>query len=931
MIEDTAISVNTITQTQDFNYLRAKGLEYIKSMGSSLWTDHNLHDPGITILEVLCHALSDLGFRLNFSIKDLLTEPDHHAATEAFHTAYHILSNAPLSISDYRKILIDLKGVRNAWLFAHSADGSPIKDPITPDFYAWCRESKLVYDKDLISIPTLEERTHVKNEEKVTVKGLYAVKIELDEHPVYGDLNSTEIEYIVKAGAMAGHTIEVRFPKFEGLTQLKLFTSPTYEILEVALINDTNLPYVQFKEIKRSEWKVSIKLKFDATEFELTPVVVSIVKSPVGKLKIKGSVLLEELGPKVLPEISLSEVLINRYKVRPQQIISKVKEVREVLQANRNLCEDFLWNIDLVDTEELVFCADLDVQMNIDLEDVQAQIFVAIENYLLPPVHFNTLKELIAEGVPTEEIFEGPVLKNGFIKDEVLEAAQLKDEYFLSDIINIIMDIPGVINIRNFSIRITDPNGQTISSGQLWRIPVTLNHKLRFNRKQSKFMFFKNTLPLLANYEETLNKIKLYASLDNQRKNVQEEYDLPVPVGKFRNLDKHYTILNEFPALYGVGNKKLPEPLTEERKAQVKQLEGYLLFYDQLLANYFRQVHKLKDILSWNDTETATYYSNYFYLDKNGTHTELATSILYDYEELKNNTLQKITQSPNTFLDHKNRILDHLIARFAESFNDYALYMYAMPDMLVLSDEKVAELLIKQKTNFLKSYPALSAQRAKAFNYAQSEPDVWQSHNLSGYESRVRGLLGMSYDKRGKLQDLTEDDLEGGLHVFEHLLLRPNTDHDRLMSICIEPDCDHCSEEDPYSFKMSVVIPYWIKRFKNTNFRNYIETLLRREAPAHILLKICWIGKECMITLEEKYEAWLKQKALYFQNLGAVTPVEQDKYTTALNEFIEEIEKLRTEFEVGQLHNCEDSEEGNDNRMRLGHSNLGTFKSIDDE
>jgi hypothetical protein len=52
--------------------MRQKGLEYIQLLGSKFWTDYNIHDPGISILEALCYALTDLGYRTSLDIKDLL-------------------------------------------------------------------------------------------------------------------------------------------------------------------------------------------------------------------------------------------------------------------------------------------------------------------------------------------------------------------------------------------------------------------------------------------------------------------------------------------------------------------------------------------------------------------------------------------------------------------------------------------------------------------------------------------------------------------------------------------------------------------------------------------------------------------------------------------------------------------------------------------
>ena len=47
----------------EFEKLRQEGIDYLGELSGNIWTDHNAHDPGITILEVLCYALLDLGYR----------------------------------------------------------------------------------------------------------------------------------------------------------------------------------------------------------------------------------------------------------------------------------------------------------------------------------------------------------------------------------------------------------------------------------------------------------------------------------------------------------------------------------------------------------------------------------------------------------------------------------------------------------------------------------------------------------------------------------------------------------------------------------------------------------------------------------------------------------------------------------------------------
>ena len=47
----------------DFAALRTEGIRLLQELCGRSWTDYNLHDPGVTILEQLCYALTDLMYR----------------------------------------------------------------------------------------------------------------------------------------------------------------------------------------------------------------------------------------------------------------------------------------------------------------------------------------------------------------------------------------------------------------------------------------------------------------------------------------------------------------------------------------------------------------------------------------------------------------------------------------------------------------------------------------------------------------------------------------------------------------------------------------------------------------------------------------------------------------------------------------------------
>src|SRR3954454_1993299 len=99
----------------DFHFLRNEGITWIQKLASTSWTDHNTHDPGITILDLLCYAITDLSYRLDYDIKDLLATESGNAYASLFSPA-QVLTTNPVTLLDFRKILLDMDGVKNAWI-----------------------------------------------------------------------------------------------------------------------------------------------------------------------------------------------------------------------------------------------------------------------------------------------------------------------------------------------------------------------------------------------------------------------------------------------------------------------------------------------------------------------------------------------------------------------------------------------------------------------------------------------------------------------------------------------------------------------------------------------------------------------------------------------------------------------------------------------
>lgn len=183
-------SERILKPSQDYDFLRKEGLKYIEKLGNTFWTDYNAHDPGITILEALSYVITELGYRTDFYIKDLLTSKNGQILNGSFFTAREIMTNAALTELDYRKLLIDIEGITNAWYLATR------KETDQYDYHLPHPTEQKVYInvlEDTLSFAPKDKNN--KSLEQLSVRGLNKIFIELDEDVVLGDLNTTELEF----------------------------------------------------------------------------------------------------------------------------------------------------------------------------------------------------------------------------------------------------------------------------------------------------------------------------------------------------------------------------------------------------------------------------------------------------------------------------------------------------------------------------------------------------------------------------------------------------------------------------------------------------------------------------------------------------------------------------------------------------------------
>jgi hypothetical protein len=106
------------------------------------------------------------------------------------------------------------------------------------------------------------------------------------------------------------------------------------------------------------------------------------------------------------------------------------------------------------------------------------------------------------------------------------------------------------------------------------------------------------------------------------------------------------------------------------------------------------------------------------------------------------------------------------------------------------------------------------------------------------------------------------------------------------------------------------------------SFREYFENKIREEAPAHVMLKICWLSNELMLEFETAYKDWIEMLAAYAFDKDANTPA----FRNANDNMLKILAKLHSEYPQASLHNCDESKE-KANTVVLNKTVLGTFKN----
>ncbi len=466
----------------------------------------------------------------------------------------------------------------------------------------------------------------------------------------------------------------------------------------------------------------------------------------------------------------------------------------------RNLGEYFLTPTPL-QPKSYQLVGTIEIDPRSELDEVLKKVQYQVNNYIFPNVVQTGYDHLKEKRVKTNDIFNGPILKNGWIPDDSMQTKNDVVKDF--EIMKQIELLPEVVSVSSLSFWPEDGNKYEICCGE--NEILFLDVISSFN--DGKFIVKSDGVQKNDNVKtQQISDLIKMEQPENKTESVAAVKMAPSPpTGKYRDIEDYYSIQNTFPQSYGLEmNSELGNETTFQ-KAQAQQLRGYLTLYDQALINQFAQLANLSKLFSFKNSITGTPYDRSEYLRRQSIQEKANPkypapfeyfSPTYYYQSLyelqredeMSTDIQKLLKNYDAFrfslrtktpeelddiawkgykgspynsyiwglmiymenedvnLDRRNEILNHLLARHGVS----PLVINTIVNNPVYTGNLEKDRVII-KSIYLQNFQTLSYNRSKAYNYLAA--DVLTPALERKYELLLKELQEINF-----LKDETHED-----------------------------------------------------------------------------------------------------------------------------------------------------------------------------
>jgi len=496
----------------------------------------------------------------------------------------------------------------------------------------------------------------------------------------------------------------------------------------------------------------------------------------------------------ILPKLTF----VNAIKSDQSKKQTFLNRVNNFLSENRSLAENFE-KACLLEPQNINIEFDIFISEKEDVEVTISKLFLALLEFIYCPVRFQSFNEMKELGYTMEMAFSGPKLKNGFIKDDILKD-RIKSIH-IDELQKLFSKVKGINKsvVKPFIVDGKEADFMDVEDGKFFHLLIDSNS---INIVDHRFdQIYKNMSVFVNNKKvNVLNKQKIinlfYEAWSKKNRGYPigkslNEFFYEKLKGTYRKPDEYYSIQRHFPIIYGIGEEGLSKNDTAERHAKANQLKAYLMLFEQHLANHLSQLGNLNEFfnIDFENGSKRTYFTQWL-------------SSIPNVEKLATKNIPAIEsylEPKNKFFDRKNRIYDHLLARFGEELSDVP-WKISMRLNLIQTEEDLNRILLQQKSQFLMHLEKLTYNRMKGESFQPENPEdetpkyKWVPSGLEEIillktgisQGRNKTLVPEFFEFKSHLHILKEDSFKDSEELND--IFRPISTEEIRKSIDINQD-----------------------------------------------------------------------------------------------------------------------------------------------
>ena len=392
--------------------------------------------------------------------------------------------------------------------------------------------------------------------------------------------------------------------------------------------------------------------------------------------------------------------------------------------SERALCEDVAACVVLAPLATRLQATVLLNQFS-DPDAVLAQLLFAVGMVLAPEPRRTSLAEQRQADRTSAEIFHGPLLLQGFVGADQL--TPLPRCVRVGAVLEAMASVPGVLAVDALTVYV---QGHARGYGVDDCIDAGDGNILQLDtawRDDGLILLCDNAVctPSPAKVRRLLDRAW---AQQRRRYRLEDEYDAlyPPPAGTGAPLSGYTSVQDQFPAVYGIGAYGLPSGAGAARQAQARQLKGYLMVFDQLMADYFSQLAFVRQLFS----VTAGGERTYAWQSLRGCVPGAGDLLMAGYE----NGMWELTARSDPVLARQAAVLGYLLSLYASPLNAAAPVSGA-PGAAAARQAA----LVRARQELLRRIVEATRDRGRGIDYRQAD----RQHPMAGLEVRCRIELGL--------------------------------------------------------------------------------------------------------------------------------------------------------------------------------------------